>query len=486
MPDCGQYYAYLAAVGDYEETGCCDLPSRRNDQELIRQGLMAGLKFREENIRAAGHDGYVSMTEFASAMADYRDKLTPDDVMILYFSGHGRDGQIMLSNGALLIRDMIDYVSKLPARGKVVILDCCCAGVAEAGPPKQMLPEDTLEQFAGHGIAVMASASSGESARLGIPPDHSLYTAALSAAMQIPRLIKKGQLSLHDLNREVCALVEDWNEHHPMRRQSPVFRASMGGTIFFPVAEWQEKRSKFIRQDHDGYEIHDEQDLSTGRYRRVAVFVRTDEGSDEALVRITHEVAGHHAGCNVVWCYFGHDGSDMLRHVFFADTVMAPDEENRRIHFKAGKNSAVIGDICIRRNTSYDMVRELQRSALTVEEYRTMVTGIRAELLTIAEALIAGLQEVENGVISFGSFRADAGQEIRRVKQLYYQLSGLPPAHDAIYEWAESVQEIAGWILDMIILVDDRNEAFDDRRRWLILESIRRYHSDLRGSALTP
>ena len=109
MAEKGQIYAYLAAVSDYHGTDCCELPTWKRDQELMYEGLTRGLHLLPDNIRIGGKDGYLSTAQFASAMADYRDKSCEEDTLLIYFSCHGSDGALVLSDGELLLQSVVDY-----------------------------------------------------------------------------------------------------------------------------------------------------------------------------------------------------------------------------------------------------------------------------------------------------------------------------------------------------------------------------------------
>lgn len=99
--------------------------------------------------------------------------------------------------------------------------------------------EQSLDMFAGHGIAVYASSADDEVSRLGPNGNHSMFTGALSSAMISPSIVHKGQIALEDIYRKTQRLVHAWNIKNHGKEQHPIYRSSMGGTAYFKVAEYK-------------------------------------------------------------------------------------------------------------------------------------------------------------------------------------------------------------------------------------------------------
>ncbi|KJB87258.1 hypothetical protein AZ66_14180 [Paenibacillus sp. E194] len=49
--------------------------------------------------------------------------------------------------------------------------------------------------------------------------------------------IREGKKSLYDINKFLY--LEIWNKNNPSKRQNPIYRANIGGTIFFEVKHYQ-------------------------------------------------------------------------------------------------------------------------------------------------------------------------------------------------------------------------------------------------------
>ena len=262
----------------------------------------------------------------------------------------GRDGDLSLQS-------LVDFMDTLAARDKILILDCCYSGNFTTAGARRMHFEDAIADFAGHGIAVLASSSADQVSRLGPGANHSLFTGALSTAMVHNKKIRKGRLSLTDINEEAQRLVRAWNQNNSGKEQHPVFRSSMGGTIYFQVEDYQPYQQRELSYETEYYRLVKVEPLSSPSIKRLCAFVILKKpGGLSALAAYSREIADRikheeiYSGpssearfkgtpARAVWCYFGHDESDMVNHLYYAYTIWAPDEDLRRLYFKSDKKS---------------------------------------------------------------------------------------------------------------------------------------------------
>ena len=73
---------------------------------------------------------------FARALSEFEGLIEREDTFVLYFSGHGMREGLCFSDGVVNLQSIVDYVERLRAERKVVILDCCYSGdmqLAKAG-----------------------------------------------------------------------------------------------------------------------------------------------------------------------------------------------------------------------------------------------------------------------------------------------------------------------------------------------------------------
>ena len=517
-------YALLVSVGDYEEIGLPDLPTYRSDPMLFGKALMLGLKAPQDHIRLlTGEErpGYVRMAAMARAIGGMQ-QLGREDTFILYYSGHGiaadaaGSESIVLSDGKIELQSVIDYVAGIPAGTKIVVIDCCYSGGFEGSGPRKLSFEEAITDFAGKGIAVIASSSADETSRLGPGGEYSIFTMMLACSIMEGNDPRREKVSLDEIYAAMMGMMDAWNGKTPDKQQHPVFRSSIGGTVVFPLRETErgeaadesdkaaktttEKRDKAaeeIATERDIYCVYNIKRLYNGIENRLAVFVVVDEmeASPETLARITKEIAArltagkiesvgteNAAGSgetDAVWCYFGYESSDIRRGIHAAYTIWCRSGALRAKYYRDNSNATVVDGIYLFQNTSYPMLKDMQRQTRRTEEIEADYKLLLALIVTKAQKFVYDLQEVRNRALSIREMRAAYGEWIDRVKGLYLRLSDQDAAPDELYDWAEAILDLAGWVADLAILfggMEADGTECGENEMWLIDHSIRRYY----------
>ncbi len=496
MANTPRIYALLAANSDYRQLREEDLPGCREDLALMRRALEKGLRVDPDNIRSLGEDGKVGRQSFARAIAEFGSLLVPEDTFIFYFSGHGRPNELLFADGAVTIESIVTFIERLPARSRIVILDCCYSGGTNTTSMKMPAFEESLAAFAGRGIAVMASSAADRASWTGETGACSLYTQMAAAAILSRRTIREGKRSLSDISEEIRFLMTAWNREHPDRQQHPIYRDSMAGTIYFEADEHHPYVPRRITFDTDLYTLRSVKPLSTGNLKRMAAFVVMKTPDDLRLPEITREIAGIIKDCDVyadrrseerfkgrtadaIWCYFGRDEEDLARSNYFAYTIWAEREEMRGLYFRENRNSEVADGIYIFWNTGYGLSKKLSQTATPDEEILASTRELENLLISKAEEYRAAVNEAENGVISYERLNDDFRGWIGEVRNLFFRLTNLPPAPVSSVKWADLVLDLAGWVVDIAILLESRGGEDDEGGRWLRRQALRRYERSL-------
>lgn len=492
----------LIGVGDYTKMNTGNLPTYKMDLALLGTALSFKLKVPKENMRLMlgdDNNGYVSATDLARAISGYKILLGKEDTFIFYFSGHGSGKSLIFSDGQVELQSLIDFVEKLPAKNKIIILDCCYSGDFTTAGAREMKLEESIADFAGHGIAIMASSAANEKSRLGPDGNVSLYTSLLSTSIIENKKIYKGMLSLTDINDEVQKMMKGWNKKNPDKVQHPIFRSSMGGTIYFPVEEYRPYQQKQFYRKTKSYTIVSVKPLSSGSYKRLCAFVvPKSEVEIEEMARITKEVAKmirykriysskaseNHFGwspARAIWCHFGKDETDIINHNHFAYTIWAADDEMRKLYFGERKNSQVYKGIYIWENDSYEMIKKIQVPTVTRSEFIEMNKKLLVSIVSLAEKFIVDMQEVANQIISIEEMQSKYGDWIKEVKIQYLELTDLDVAPIDLHDWSAEIESLAGRISDMSLLLknDKGNGVIGERELWLINHAIDRYNESL-------
>ena len=181
--------ALLIGVGHYGE-GLAPIPSAPRDvdalAELLRDPALGG--FDPEAVMVLKDPARTEMETAVEALFANR---APDDLLLLYFSGHGlrdekrelflacretekiREGPArgrLRQATALRARTLQDYMQASPSKRQLVILDCCFSGAMAIGMTvKDEGRIDLAEVLGGEGRAVLTSSAATELSQVGTP-----------------------------------------------------------------------------------------------------------------------------------------------------------------------------------------------------------------------------------------------------------------------------------------------------------------------------
>ncbi|TCC22661.1 caspase, EACC1-associated type [Kribbella speibonae] len=162
--------ALLVATYEYQDTGLRRLAAPERDVEALAEVL--------EDEAVAGFDVQVLMNrpthEVGKAIADFFAAGERDDLMLLYFSGHGLkddNGRLYLAMKntvrdslrftALSSESVQETVSESRSRQTILILDCCYSGAYAAQKfAKSDSAVHTKEAFGGRGRIVLTASDS--------------------------------------------------------------------------------------------------------------------------------------------------------------------------------------------------------------------------------------------------------------------------------------------------------------------------------------
>ena len=489
-------YGLLTGAGFYQDDERKSLPGTKLDLVLMKKALTDGLKFDPDNIRVLGEDGSVQARSFARALSEFENLLGREDTFVLYFTGHGVRTALCFTDETVNLQSIVSYIERLPAGRKIVILDCCFSGSALVSDIRELTFEEAVSAFAGSGIAVMASSAQDEQSWLSETGDASLYTKIVTAAICSRRNIHEGKIALCDINDEIRYLMQLWNKANPERQQHPIYRENYIGEISFRVEEYHPYVTQKISMETEGYDLHGVKPLSTGNLKRFAAFVILKKADDTMLPEITKEIVSQiknsdvyasvdseqrfkGRNADVIWCYFGYDEEDIARSNHFAYTIWAGSEELKKLYFRENRNSEVTDGIYIFWNNSYGLVKDLQKTDTPEEKILTDYRELGGLLMAKAEAFIRDFEEVENRSFSLEEMKERYGSWIKEVKKAYFRLTDADPAPVERIKWAEAILDLAGWVTDMALFLEQEDSGNAAGETWMVKQAIRRYRAAL-------
>lgn len=192
-------------------------------------------------------DQDATLSRVRAALSDTLDSATPDDVVVLSFSGHGStDHRIVLHDTkkdrlpetALSMSELADAFKRSKAKAILCILDCCFSGGAPAkvveAPASPRDPGTPLDTLAGDGRILIAATNASQLAYES--NGHGLLTRFLIEALQNG----SGSISLVAAMDSVMANVR--SEAARMGYvQTPVLFGHVEGGLFLPILRRGEK-----------------------------------------------------------------------------------------------------------------------------------------------------------------------------------------------------------------------------------------------------
>ena len=525
--------AILAGVSTYNGLyGSPDLPSA-GDLETMAEALIFGLgispyRIRMNRTRGEGA-GFVTKASFLEGIRLFLTDITPEDILIFYFTGHGlvKHGRhyLLFSDGPLETQSVIDLFEQLHVSRRLLFLDCCMSGEYELAAHAIEANETWIDALLDGGTAVFASSRRNEPSGYE-EGGGSLFTAFLRDAMMSRRGLQNGCLTLDRIREMVYEEADAWNLRHPEGRQHPVFRSSIGGTISFQVVPYTPyPRQTYVAETEEYcvtnvWPIHTK---SAKRYK-VSVILKEShtasedmtqaEGSAHAesvrllrqgqrtfsaaidtsqFVRISREIVrrvrdlniyksaeeemrwrGH--GADFIFMSFGRSEADIANGLFEYQVTWAASPADKKKWYRESAHAKIFGGFLVDRNPDYKLLRRMnEKDTANPNDIRRKTNEIMQELACRGEELVRLWQEMRNGTYDPGELREICGPLLSEVDALYLRLSELPIPPAGMAQWAIRHANLAGDVSDLAILISGSEQ--EDTAR--LDEVIRRFHQDL-------
>lgn len=226
--------AIVVGVGDYRGSGLPDLPACPKEAAEIAAALVSPSSWAVPASQVRLIPDFEGTAEgILAAVRDAAGKATADDIVILYFAGHGQneDGGFILRTGpreadpdrGLSREDLAAALGETRARGVLVFLDCCGgAGFAEHAP-------EFFYSLADHDFRLLISASRAGQSSWELEDHGSLFTRRLLRVLRgDERFGDDGSIYFSDLFDYLHASVvaDAKAAFGGSRLQSPVFAGS--------------------------------------------------------------------------------------------------------------------------------------------------------------------------------------------------------------------------------------------------------------------
>ncbi|MGJ6122306.1 caspase family protein [Mycolicibacterium sp. Y3] len=198
-------------------------------------------------------DKQATASAIRSALQKLSNDAKPDDVVVIYYAGHGSDTHEIIcydtllsdiSSTSLPLEELGEVISGIKGRTVFCALDCCfsgglgsrvlATGIKERGLAAT-LPSAILQRFTGKGRLVLTASADDEPALESSTHGHGLFTFRLLEALQgAEDVAVNDQLDLqklvHYVSQRVIADAAQMG-----RQQTPTLRGQLDGVPLWPL-----------------------------------------------------------------------------------------------------------------------------------------------------------------------------------------------------------------------------------------------------------
>ena len=494
----GTIKVLLVGVSEYPNLKCPSLPLCKNDILAMRKAFIQGINVSPSDIQLCSETGIVNKKDFINSLTSVFNDITEDDMFVLYFSGHGGKNCLALSDSLIELQNLIDTIDQFQIKNKIVILDSCHSGSFALDNVPAIDINETVEHFAGRGFAVMASCGSEQKSGFDEDMGISLYTSFVCEALTSRFLIRKGKKSLEAINEAVFRFAEVSNKKKGYNFQQPIFRSSMGGTIFFDVEEYNPYKVAKIYEETDNYIIYSVEPVhATVKRLSVKVILRFQSSMEqiaEIATEINNKVLNYEVHQNktaearfkgraasIVWCYFGYDEDDMVDCNYICYTTWVDHSQDKDQWYSKSKNSAMVNGVYFHINSLYESIKQLKNNDMSTEDFINITREYTANLISAAEQYIKIFREYRNNTITEEQLIDKVSFVNVEISKLFRKQANLPIPPKELHDWANKHSEISGTIYDFSLYYNKKNLNVwtSENRMRLLISAIKKYEEGL-------
>lgn len=496
--------ALIVGVNDYIEMGQNDLPFCSNDIYAINTAFIKGLGAQTENIILLGDTGVVQGEIFVSALQQLSNIADNEDTLLLYFSGHGGtiegNHYLLLSNTMIRTQEVITYLEAIPAKNKIVFLDCCMAGDFTVDGTAIFNANQTADEFAGKGYAVIAS-SNATQVSWGHPEKPiSLFTSFLCEALTNNVIVREGKKTLYDIKKLLFLYLEIWNKNNPAKVQNPIYRANIGGTIFFNIQEYHPYVVGSFFAETEKYFIFAVEPTHSSIAKRYSVKVILKAPfSFYEIAQFNHEIVEKVKYLNIyrneiqqkrwsgknaslIFCYFGLDETDIINGNYICHTTWVDETQDRNWWYRIFDNCEVINNIHFNIHSYYQSLKTFTEEHTGTKECLIKETRrIMSSMITLTEQVISLYNEFLNEVCTEDAFIANISGICSEIEKLYFIESNQDIPPNDLKNWCQCCSNLAATIHDMTLYygTDHFLKRTSENRKACMDISIKQYYKEL-------
>lgn len=247
-----EYIIGIFAVPQYKSQEINDLPFCSKDGSELNNVFINNLEIDDGNIKATGinQSDEVTRTDILRKIQTLSKKCKPDDIIVLYFSGHGysenNEGYLipydtdldLISDTSISIQRVKDELEKCEAKTKILIIDSCYSGIGHGKKVDSKMSEafeNSLFSDISEGSVIFASCKKNEKSFPLEDNSMSVFTHYLIEGLKgNAALNNHSEISFEDLYTFVTKKVAKWAFDNDVS-QTPNMKLEYAGKLMIKV-----------------------------------------------------------------------------------------------------------------------------------------------------------------------------------------------------------------------------------------------------------
>lgn len=409
-----------------------------NDIKELKNSLINSMKISEKNI--SSYSGMVEFDDYKDIIDKICTNETENEMLILYFSGHGRNkkgSSIVLSDERTIsINDLLSKISESKYKCKWIIIDACYSG-------QFILNEEEL--LVGEGTIVTCSSSKEQPSFANEKKSMSYFTEILCNILNFESTKNKSLAEIINLIRMIYK-----NDNS---KQTLINRQNFLGTIYFSENENIKKGDKRIIK----YEYKDDDFCTIGfepihslSVKKYCVYIVSKLQNEKKLSIIMEKMVKLF---NKIEFYNYDKQKNMLKNkpIDFLWAYIYPDEFNFNIRnakyiieYKNNKG------ITIKEQKCFDFILENRiNNTISDEELIHQINYLYNESLEELKELYKIIQEIKNSNWNEKSSYKIYISSKEKINEIYDEFINLPygsndfeTKYEVILDYFNNVQDL--------------------------------------------
>lgn len=489
-------------VSNYLLKGASDLPFCKNDLSYMNSTLMNQLNLNTNDFITLGKTENVYKHELIDNLLRMKEIVDTNDTLIFYFSGHGvtisDQHYLVCTDDIISTQEIISYLENINSKNKLILLDCCYSGNFDISNTVHFSIENTISEFIGKGYAVFASSKANE---VSYGTNISLFTSFFCDSLNNSFIVKKGHISLYDLQKLTSLYLDIWNKSNPKQQQTPIFRSNMGGTIYFKIEDYKPFIKEQIYLEKNKYIIYNVSPSHAGITKRYSAQIILKEVLDfKEIAEISLEIinivkrtevytnniskkrhTGHKA--NIIWLYFGIDEDDMVNSNYICHTTWVDESQDKNWWYKIyNQKNFIINDIHFNVHSYYESLKSFNiENTGKTEDLILEIKEILFHILPLAERTINLYQDYKNGDITEEELFDKYEPIISKIDKWYFLSTDLKIAPKEIYDWDLACNILFATISNFTLYYNKIYKSQRDKKNRIACMdiTIKQYYEDL-------